>query len=139
MTHLSNSPPKQQAGGMKTLVLVEDDVSTTAMIDLLLQGEGGYQTTCFISGEEVLANLDTLKTPQPDLFLIDYWLPKMTGLDLYEQVHTTEGFEHVPGLLLTARTISETENQRIVQYHLKVLYKPFDIDDFLDSVQQAVA
>lgn len=136
---LVSTPTRQQPiNQQKTIVLVENDSTNVLMLDLLLQTEHFYQTICFTSGEEVLAQSSVLKAMQPSLFVLDYRLPQMTGMELYEHLHTTEGFEQTPVILLTAYSFGKAERQRIAQQHLSVFYKPFDVNDFLRKIHQVI-
>ena len=61
--------------------LVEDDEEYAEFIKKGLRKK--YQIYSFISAEECLV---TLKSISPDVLILDYKLPGMTGIELYEQV-----------------------------------------------------
>lgn len=61
--------------------LVEDDVEYAEFIKKSLRKK--YQIYSFITAEECLV---TLKSINPDVLILDYKLPGMTGIELYEQV-----------------------------------------------------
>ena len=61
--------------------LVEDDEEYAEFIKKSLRKK--YQIYSFISAEECLV---TLKSISPDVLILDYQLPGMTGIELYEQV-----------------------------------------------------
>jgi CheY-like chemotaxis protein len=96
----------------KHIMLVEDDPNNAEALDLLLQTTNSYQRTYFRTGSEAVANLDKIKSLSPVLFLLDYTLPHMTGFDLYKQLHTTEGLENVPTIILSGSRISDPINYR---------------------------
>src|SRR5690242_19872889 len=77
----------------KTLILVEDDPSNAEVLGMLFHLAHVYQTTWFRTGGEVLANIAFIQSLNPALFLLDYELPRMTALDLYEQLCAIEGLE----------------------------------------------
>jgi CheY-like chemotaxis protein len=143
MAILLKPADQQKTDKTNIIVLVEDDSTNALMLDFLLQGERFYQTMRFQtmhfkSGEEVLGNLDKLKARRPALFLIDYRLPQMTGLDLYDQLRTIEELKQVPTIFLTAKNFNKAEKERIAQRNLTLLHKPFEVDDLLTSIQQAI-
>jgi DNA-binding response OmpR family regulator len=61
--------------------LVEDDEEYAEFIKKSLRKK--YQIYSFISAEECLV---TLKSINPDVLILDYYLPGMSGIELYEQV-----------------------------------------------------
>lgn len=61
--------------------LVEDDEEYAEFIKKSLRKK--YQIYSFITAEECLV---TFKSISPDVLILDYQLPGMTGIDLYEQV-----------------------------------------------------
>ncbi len=61
--------------------LVEDDEAYAEFIKKSLRTK--YQIYSFITAEECLV---TLKSISPDVLILDYNLPGITGIELYEQV-----------------------------------------------------
>lgn len=61
--------------------LVEDDEAYAEFIKKSLRKK--YQIYSFVSAEECLV---TLKSISPDVLILDYHLPGMSGIELYEQV-----------------------------------------------------
>jgi len=59
----------------------------------------------------------------------------MNGLELYDLLHATPGLEDVPALLLTAAKL-EALRPEIEKRRISALEKPFDLDEFLDTVQR---
>lgn len=119
-----------------TIVVVEDDPSNAATLDLLLQFEGRYQPLWFRSAEEVLVHLDLVKDHRPALFILDFLLPKMTGLDLYRRLQATEELEKVPGMIVTGSQLTDEQRATLTKFRLVSVSKPYDIDDILDTIRQ---
>ena len=61
--------------------LVEDDEAYAEFIKKSLRTK--YQIYSFITAEECLV---TLKSISPDVLILDYHLPGMSGIELYEQI-----------------------------------------------------
>jgi DNA-binding response OmpR family regulator len=61
--------------------LVEDDEAYAEFIKKSLRTK--YQIYSFLTGEECLV---TMKSINPDVLILDYHLPGMTGIELYEQI-----------------------------------------------------
>lgn len=120
----------------ETVLIVEDDIGNAATLDLLLQLEHRYQSFYFASAEEVLANLDIIQAEHPALFILDYLLPKMNGLELSRRLHTTEGLENVPVIMVTGNLLTDKQRVQLAQHGLVMINKPYDIDDMLDTIRQ---
>ena len=76
--------------------LVEDDEVYAEFIKKSLRKK--YQIYSFISAEDCLI---TLKSISPDVLILDYNLPGMSGIELYEQVKD-ELSSHVKVIIMSA-------------------------------------
>lgn len=140
MALISQSTAQDEMKAAKRIILiVEDEPSNAEILDLLLQSENHYQVLCFQSAEEALVNLETIQDHQPALFIFDFTLPKMNGLDLYRQLHATKGLEHVPVIIVTGSILTDQEKVRLVELGLVTINKPYDIDTMLDTIRQMMA
>jgi CheY-like chemotaxis protein len=113
---------------LKTILVVEDDADLGEFFVQVLKDETPYQAILVSDGFQALKMVRGIK---PDLFVLDYQLPSMDGIELYDILHTTEGLEAVPALFMSANVpIDELEKRRV--YYIK---KPFDLDDMLKTIE----
>ena len=117
----------------KTIVLVEDHPPIASLISSFIHLATSYEVQAFSDGQEVLQHLDDLRKEQPALVLLDYHLPTMTGLQLYDHLQHIEGIGQIPALVITAETSPQIEKE-LAQRHLGVLYKPFTLKEFLAAL-----
>jgi len=115
---------------LQTILLVEDDDANGALLTHIIAQETPYMVVHVADSERALEVVQQLK---PTLFLLDYRLPRMNGIELYDQLHAL--FEHVPAIILTT-SISKHEDE-IKQRHLVGLAKPFELDDLLETIERA--
>ena len=73
-----------------------------------------------------------IRNIKPDLVILDYHLPSMDGLELYDQLHASEGFERVPVLFMSAHVPHRELEQRVISF----IEKPFELADLLDTIEQ---
>jgi DNA-binding response OmpR family regulator len=82
---------------MPTLLLVEDDASVRAALELTLSRQG-HRVECASSGEE---GLELWQARRPDLVILDVMLPGIDGFEVCRRIRRTD---QLPIILLTARS-----------------------------------
>lgn len=117
---------------VKSILIVEDNFALGNLLKEILQDETTCQVILVSSGE---AALNTLQMVRPQLFLLDYCLPGMNGLELVDQIRSVAGHEQTPILLMSAAL----PQGNIAKQHLKCLQKPFDLDRLLELVEKLLA
>ena len=113
----------------KTILVVEDDRTLGKFFVDFLEEELNSQVLLAFTGTQALTVIDRIK---PDLFLLDYQLPDMNGLLLYDRLHALDGREDVPALVVSANPPIKEIEQRCLSY----LLKPFDLDVLILLIQQ---
>ncbi len=81
------------------ILLVEDEPGIQELLKLNL-GQAGHQVT---AAEDAEGALLYLKTTLPDVILLDWMLPGMSGLDLCRRLRADKRYQPVPIIMLTAR------------------------------------
>jgi CheY-like chemotaxis protein len=84
----------------KTVLLVEDDGDIRDTLSLSLE-RCGYRVVAASQGREGLQRLDELGAP-PDLILLDWMMPVMSGPDFLEKLDTMGMCRGVPIVVLSA-------------------------------------
>jgi CheY-like chemotaxis protein len=121
----------------KTILIVEDDEDLGALILEALQQESfytgiRYRTLLAIDGMEALG---IIEETFPDLFLLDYYLPRINGLDLYDRMHAIETLSQVPTIFMSANPpLNELRKRNLLS-----IRKPFNLRELLDTIEQALA
>ena len=121
----------------KTILIVEDDEDLGALILEALQQESfytgiHYRTLLAIDGMEALRIIEEIF---PDLFLLDYYLPRINGLDLYDRMHAMETHSQVPTIFMSANPPFKELRKR----NLLSIRKPFNLRELLDTIEQTLA
>ncbi|MBL4802353.1 MAG: phosphate regulon transcriptional regulator PhoB [Emcibacter sp.] len=85
---------------MKTkILLIEDDQSLTELIRYNLVQEG-FTVICESDGEEGLYASEEVT---PDLILLDWMLPNLSGIEICRRIRRNKKTQNVPIIMLTAR------------------------------------
>ena len=116
----------------KTILIVEDDTFISEVLVLVITQETPYQPLYAPDAFQALVKINEVK---PDLFLLDYHLPHMNGIELYDRLHVTHGLEHVRAIMISANL----PQQEIKQREIVGIRKPFGLDDLLDTIEKILA
>ena len=82
-------------------ILVVDDEEDLAELVCYNLTKEGYQVTCVGSGELALGEA---RSQVPDLIVLDLLLPKVDGLDVCKQLKSDPKTQHIPIVMLTAKS-----------------------------------
>jgi CheY-like chemotaxis protein len=116
-------------GKIKTILVVEDDTDLGEFFVQALKDELPHQAVLASDGFQALKMVRSLK---PDLFVLDYLLPSMNGIELYDQLHAIEELKDIPALFISANVpTGELKRRRV--YYIK---KPFELDDMLGVIEE---
>lgn len=115
----------------KVILIVEDDEGIGKFLVQAIAQETPYHPTWVTDGFAALKLIHNLK---PDLLILDYQLPHMSGIQLYDQLRTIKGFEAIPAILMTASggmPWSHIEKRQLVG-----LAKPLELSAFLATIEK---
>ena len=118
--------------GVKTILVVEDDEAVGSILVLMLLTESPYLVLLVTDGYQALKVVHDLK---PSLFLLDYKLPGMDGIALYERLHAITGLADIPAIIISATLPRRALQER----HLTCLAKPFGVDQLLHTIDLSLA
>jgi CheY-like chemotaxis protein len=88
------------------IMIVDDEPINIKIVNKYLRG-AGYRH--FIPVTDSTTATQLIETEEPDIILLDYMMPKVNGLDILRWVRAHEEFQHIPVVMLTASTDSETK------------------------------
>lgn len=110
----------------KTLLLVEDDEGVVLLLSEFLESSG-YRVLPFFNPVQAL---EQIRRRSPDLIILDWYLPFMTGRDFLGHLrHLAQGGPHAPVLVLTGDV-----NLRPGPGIDEILIKPTGLDELLERV-----
>src|SRR6266699_2942223 len=106
------SSEEEASTTVKTILVVEDDEDVGAFVVNALLMETPYQALLATHGEQ---SLEIVRSLKPNLLLLDYRLPDMNGLEIYDLI------------LMSANMPREATKER----NIIALKKPFELDELL--------
>ncbi|MCP4359415.1 MAG: response regulator [Chloroflexi bacterium] len=115
-----------------TITYVEDEPS---IAQLLVSGLGLFGITVkpvYMSAEALLERIDESAFTEADLFFFDIRLPKMTGVELAQELRRRG--EERPFVLVSAWP--KPTDETLAEINALFLSKPFDFPDVFETVQK---
>jgi adenylate cyclase len=117
---------------MPNRILIVDDEPFN--LDLLEQElmEYDYVLERAVDGVDALEKTDSFR---PDLILLDYMMPKMSGLEVVQRLRANEKHKGIPVILLTAKASQEDKIAGLDAGADDYVTKPFDSFELLARVR----
>ena len=129
MPHSKESTHGEEDTKAKMVLVVEDDVGIGNFLVQAILQETSHQAMLVTDGFQALKAVASIK---PSLFILDYQLPRMNGIELYDQLHAMQGFENIPAIIVSARLPrKEIEKRKVIPMN-----KPLELDDFLNTIDR---
>ena len=117
---------------MQTIILIEDDEAIAQTVHDVLE-MAGYQVISFAEPEPVSAGI---KQAEPDAFLIDIMLPRISGIELAHQLRH-HGYEETCMIAMSASDLMTHAAQQSGLF-TETLEKPFSLQTLLDTVEHCL-
>jgi len=117
---------------MAKILIVDDDIQTTKILELLLS-EKGYEPTSVNDSSQAL---QAAKALNPDMIILDLMMPEPDGFKVCRTLREDAQFIFTPILIVTA--LDDTDS-KIVAYGAgadNYLIKPYDIDELADTIKR---
>ena len=120
---VATSTDLPKVGRRQKIVVVEDDSEIRSYLTEALSED--YDITDCSNGKEGLAAV--LKT-MPDLVISDIMMPEMDGTTLCSKIKTNNATNHIPVILLTAKSREEDQLEGLETGADAYIVKPFNMD-----------
>jgi two-component system nitrogen regulation response regulator NtrX len=117
---------------MKTILIVDDEQSIRESLDGILQDEG-FRTLVAETGEEALA---MLAEENPDLVLLDIWLPGIDGLETLRRIR--ENHQEQLVVMMSGHGTIETAVKATKLGAYDFIEKPLSLEKVLISIENAL-
>lgn len=116
----------------KTVVIVEDDEDIGKFLVQCIDHETPFRALLVTNAGDAL---QAMITTHPSLLLLDYQLPGMNGIELYDQLQDVEGGQDIPVVMISA----SLPHREIAQRHLVGMNKPVDLYELLQTIENLIA
>ena len=106
------------------LLVVEDNVELLFLLNQLLSSK--YRVKTAANGKEAL---EIIHHETFDIIISDVMMPVMDGMELTRQLKSDPNYQHLPIILLTAKTQEEDRNEALQIGADSYITKPFKLSD----------
>ena len=113
------------------IVIAEDEQAVSALLRYNLESEG-YETAIASDGDEAMLLIDERI---PDLMLLDWMLPKISGIEICRRVRTRQETANLPIIMLTARTEEADRIRGLETGADDYVTKPFSTNELMARVK----
>ncbi len=116
---------------MDRILIIDDEEHILELLDFNLSLEG-YEVITTMSS---LDGLDIIKQEKPDLVLLDWMLPKMSGIELLNIIRSDEDYDDTAVIMLTAKNMEEDKLEGLTIGADDYVTKPFSIKELSARVK----
>lgn len=113
------------------IVIAEDEQAVSELLRYNLEAEG-YETAIARDGDEAMLLIDERI---PDLMLLDWMLPKISGIEICRRVRTRQETANLPIIMLTARTEEADRIRGLETGADDYVTKPFSTNELMARVK----
>ena len=118
--------------GLRNKVLVvEDDQDNREMVIKVLK-HNGYGVIEAGDGEEAI---EKAKAENPDLILLDLYIPKIDGYEVTRRLKGDRGLKHIPIIALTAHAMKGSREEALAAGCDGYIAKPINVRELPQQIE----
>lgn len=116
-------------------ILVIDDSKVIRMRVKDMLPEGNFEV---IEAKDGLEGFNLIRTANPNLIMLDFLLPKMSGWEVYQEIQKQQKFRSIPLVLMSGRKEEVTDKISEPFQYFSFVEKPFDREQLVDAIRDAM-
>ncbi|MBE6451644.1 MAG: phosphate regulon transcriptional regulator PhoB [Alphaproteobacteria bacterium] len=116
---------------MTKVMVVEDEQALALLLKYNLEKEG-YEVVIESNGAKVIAEVEQ---HCPSLILLDWMLPKMSGVEICKLIRTKPDIKNIPIIMLTAKGQEEDKIKGLTAGADDYVTKPFSVPELMARVK----
>ncbi|MDA8169727.1 MAG: response regulator [Nitrospiraceae bacterium] len=120
---------------MAKIVIVDDEPFILMMIEDKLK-RAGFEVVTVNNSQSAL---ESIRTERPDLVILDWMMPDMSGLDICRALKSDGGLSGIPVVMLTAKGQEDDEKLGLSFGVERYITKPFSPKALLENVIEILA
>lgn len=117
-------------------ILVIDDSKVIRMRVRDMLPEGNFEV---IEAKDGLEGYNLMRAENPNLIILDFLLPKMSGWEVFQQIQSQDNLKSIPLVLMSGRKEEVVEKIPEPFQHFAFIEKPFDQKQLVQAIKEAMA
>ena len=113
------------------IFIIEDEPSIIQLVQHNLE-KNGFLVSSSLNGND---GLKELKKFQPDLLLLDWMLPDLSGIEICKNIRKDDSFKNLPVIMLTAKGEEEDKIKGLDSGVDDYLTKPFSFNELMARIK----
>lgn len=116
------------------ILIVEDEEAISMLIEYNLNNNG-FETQQAFTGKEAIEQIDSRT---PDLIILDWMLPEMSGIEVLEDIRQYESTKNIPVIMVTARS---EETDKLTGFNSGTddyMVKPFSPQELIARIKSVL-
>ena len=118
----------------KILVIDDSSVIRSMVRDML--PKGNFEV---LEAKDGLQGLNLIRQERPNLIMLDFLLPKMSGWEVFQQIQEQPELQTIPLVLMSGRKEEVTEKLQEPFEYFEFVQKPFDQRQLIEAIKTAMA
>ena len=118
-------------GGKPSILVVEDEAALLALLRYNLERQG-FHVEEATDGQEAMLRISEAK---PDLVLLDWMLPVMSGIEVCRQIRRRPATRDLPVIMVTARTEDQDTVRALDTGADDYISKPFAVEALMARIR----
>ena len=116
------------------ILIIDDEIHIVELIKFNLE-TSGYDVDFSYDG---LDGYLKIKEDKPQLVLLDWMLPNISGIDMLQKIRNDKDLSHIPVIMLTAKNMENDKIQGLELGSDDYITKPFSIKELLARVSSVL-
>jgi CheY-like chemotaxis protein len=138
-TRANASTARHEPAPIEILLVEDSDYDAQRTMNALKTGKVRNRVRWVEDGDGAMAYLrkqgDNEAAPRPDLILLDWYMPRMHGSEVLEQVKMDEDLKRIPVVIMTTSS-DEADVIKAYNGHANCyVTKPVDVNEFIEKVR----
>ncbi|MEL6601809.1 MAG: response regulator [Cyanobacteria bacterium J06614_10] len=118
----------------KILVIDDSRVIRARVRDML--PNGNFEV---IEAKDGIEGIDAIRAQKPNLIMLDFLLPRMSGYEVYQEIQSKPEFQSIPLVMMSGRREELTEKIQEPFEFFEFIEKPFEQKELIGAIKGAMA